>query len=149
MDAILNVFHYAFAGEVRTHIQLDPVRLGGDRSICSAGSHRSGCCTRRSIFGYRIGPVAYLTDHSEIPEESFAQLENLEVLFLDALRHKPHPTHSTVERSLKYVERLRPKRALFTHIAHDLSHARTEELLPENVRLAYDGLHSRGASAAP
>jgi phosphoribosyl 1,2-cyclic phosphate phosphodiesterase len=67
-------------------------------------------------------------------------LEDLDVLFLDALRHKPHPTHSTVEKSLRHVERLKPKRAYFTHICHDLSHERTEGLLPSHVRLAYDGL---------
>ncbi len=93
-----------------------------------------------SIYGYRFGPVAYLTDHSEIPEASLAMLEGLEVLFLDALRHKPHPTHSTVERSLQTVEQLRPVRTYFTHICHDLGHERTEQRLPEHVRLAYDGL---------
>lgn len=92
------------------------------------------------VFGYRLGKLAYLTDHSEIPEESMALLEGLDVLFLDALRHKPHPTHSTVERSLKTAQALAPKRAYFTHISHDLSHARTEETLPPSVRLAYDGL---------
>jgi len=92
------------------------------------------------IYGFRFGSAAYLTDHSEIPEESFKQLEGLDILFLDALRYKPHPTHSTVENSLKIVERLRPKRAFFTHICHDLPHERTNASLPENVRLAYDGL---------
>jgi phosphoribosyl 1,2-cyclic phosphate phosphodiesterase len=67
-------------------------------------------------------------------------LRGLDVLFLDALRHRPHPTHSTVERSLASVEQLAPKRAFFTHICHDLAHARTEETLPPHVRLAYDGL---------
>lgn len=92
------------------------------------------------VFGFRFGPLAYLTDHSEIPPESLDQLRGLDVLFLDALRHKPHPTHSTVDQSLRYVEQLAPKRAFFTHISHDLRHARTEELLPAHVRLAYDGL---------
>lgn len=93
-----------------------------------------------TVFGFRFGAFAYLTDHSEIPEESLEKLRDLDVLFLDALRHKPHPTHSTVQRSLNYVEQLKPKRAFFTHISHDLAHARTEELLPPHVRLAYDGL---------
>ena len=93
-----------------------------------------------TAYGFRIGDFAYLTDHSEIPEESLEKLQNLDVLFLDALRHKPHPTHSTVERSLEYVKILEPKRTWFTHICHDLGHACTEEMLPPNVRLAYDGL---------
>jgi len=92
------------------------------------------------IYGYRFGSAAYLTDHSEIPESSLHQLEGLDILFLDALRHKPHPTHSTVETSLRTVERLRPKRAFFTHICHDLPHEATNATLPRHVRLAYDGL---------
>ncbi len=92
------------------------------------------------IYGYRFGSAAYLTDHSDIPERSFQQLEGLDVLFLDALRHKPHPTHSTVENSLRIVERAQPKRAFFTHICHDLGHEVTNATLPPQVRLAYDGM---------
>ena len=92
------------------------------------------------IYGFRFGEAAYLTDHSDIPEASFRQLRELDVLFLDALRYKPHPTHSTVENSLKIVERLQPKRAFFTHICHDLPHEKTNALLPQNVRLSYDGM---------
>jgi phosphoribosyl 1,2-cyclic phosphate phosphodiesterase len=92
------------------------------------------------IYGYRFGSAAYLTDHSEIPEASTRQLEGLDILFLDALRRKPHPTHSTVENSLRIVERVKPKRAFFTHICHDLGHEATNATLPSNVRLAYDGM---------
>jgi phosphoribosyl 1,2-cyclic phosphate phosphodiesterase len=92
------------------------------------------------IYGYRFGSAAYLTDHSEIPESSLDQLEGLDILFLDALRHKPHPTHSTVKNSLAIVERLKPKRAFFTHICHDLGHEATNATLPRHVRLAYDGM---------
>ena len=92
------------------------------------------------ICGFRFGAAAYLTDFSDIPEESLALLQGLDILFLDALRHKPHPTHSTVENSLALVERLKPQRAFFTHISHDLSHAETNQKLPEHVRLAHDGL---------
>jgi phosphoribosyl 1,2-cyclic phosphate phosphodiesterase len=92
------------------------------------------------VYGYKFGQAAYLTDHSVIPSRSLELLHGLDVLFLDALRHKPHPTHSTVQQSLDYVQRLSPKRAYFTHISHDLPHARTEEMLPPNVRLAYDGM---------
>lgn len=93
-----------------------------------------------SIYGFRFGSAAYLTDHSDIPESSMGCLRGLDVLFLDALRHKPHPTHSTVERSMKTAEMLAPRRVFFTHISHDLPHERTESLLPAHVRLAYDGL---------
>jgi len=71
------------------------------------------------------------------------------VLFLDALRYKPHPTHSTVGRSLETVERLAPRRAFFTHICHDLAHERAESMLPPHVRLAYDGLEILVDGGAP
>jgi phosphoribosyl 1,2-cyclic phosphate phosphodiesterase len=92
------------------------------------------------IIGYRFGSAAYLTDFSEIPYDSFEQLKDLDILFLDALRHKPHPTHSTVDNSLKIVEQLKPKRAFFTHICHDLPHEQTNASLPSHVRLSYDGM---------
>jgi phosphoribosyl 1,2-cyclic phosphate phosphodiesterase len=68
------------------------------------------------------------------------RLGGLDVIFLDALRYKPHPTHSTVDRSVRTVEKLAPGRAFFTHISHDLRHERAESLLPPHIRLAYDGL---------
>ena len=92
------------------------------------------------IYGFRFGSSAYLTDHSDIPEESLNRLEGLDVLFLDALRYKPHPTHSTVEHSLATVARLKPQRAFFTHICHDLPHEKTNAALPANVKLSYDGM---------
>ena len=95
---------------------------------------------RGTVHGFRFGDCAYLTDHSVIPAEAAQQLEGLDVLFLDGLRHNPHPTHSTIEQSLETVARLKPKRAFFTHISHDLSHATVEARLPPHVRLAFDGL---------
>jgi phosphoribosyl 1,2-cyclic phosphate phosphodiesterase len=94
----------------------------------------------QTIYGFRFGGAAYLTDHSEIPESSMALLRDLDVIFLDALRYKPHPTHSTVERSIRTVDQLAPHRAYFTHICHDLGHERAESMLPPHIRLAYDGL---------
>ena len=69
-----------------------------------------------------------------------AMLQGLDVLFLDALRHKPHPTHSTVQRSIETASALQPRRTFFTHICHDLGHQRAESMLPPHIRLAYDGL---------
>jgi phosphoribosyl 1,2-cyclic phosphate phosphodiesterase len=94
----------------------------------------------RTILGYRVGGFAYLTDCSGIPEESWALLEGLDVLVLDALRDRPHPTHFTVAQSLEVVERLRPGRTWFTHLCHDLPHQATNRRLPAGVELAYDGL---------
>lgn len=99
-----------------------------------------------TIFGFRFGTVAYLTDHSEIPESSLDRLRGLDVLFLDALRHRPHPTHSTVEASIETARRVQPRRTYFTHMSHDLGHAATEALLPPGIFLAYDGLEIDVAS---
>ena len=106
-------------------IQITPVRVAHGKGIA---------------YGFRFADCAYLTDHSGIPEESMQRLADLDVLFLDALRHNPHPTHSTVEESLRIVEMLKPKRAFFTHVSHDLMHSTVEARLPQNVHLAYDGL---------
>ncbi len=92
------------------------------------------------ILGFRFGSAAYLTDHSEVPSETLDKLRGLDILFLDALRHKPHPTHSTVEQSLKIAEAVKPRRTFFTHICHDLPHQATNAALPPDVRLAYDGM---------
>ena len=93
-----------------------------------------------TIHGFRFGPAAYLTDFSEIPPHSMDRLRDLDILFLDALRHRPHPTHSTVANSLRLVDELRPRRAFFTHISHDLAHEETNKTFPDHVRLAHDGL---------
>jgi phosphoribosyl 1,2-cyclic phosphate phosphodiesterase len=95
---------------------------------------------RLPVLGFRFGHAAYVTDFSAIPEPTVPLLENLDVLILDALRREPHPAHSTVDQSLNWVERLKPRRAFFTHIAHDLRHEATNAMLPSAVRLAYDGL---------
>jgi riboflavin kinase/FMN adenylyltransferase len=96
------------------------------------------------VLGFRFGPAAYLTDFSSVPDETMALLADLDDLIVDALRDEPHPMHQTVEQAIALVERLKPKRAWFTHIAHDLPHAETNERLRSlampHVQLAYDGL---------
>lgn len=92
------------------------------------------------ILGYRIGNFAYLTDCSAIPDESFDLLGGLEVLVIDGLRFRPHPTHFTIDESIEIAGILRPKRAFLTHIAHDVDHKIVSEMLPPEVFLAYDGL---------
>jgi len=92
------------------------------------------------IYGYRFGSAAYLTDFSTIPRSSYALLQDLDVLILDGLRHKPHPTHSTVENSIRIADELGAKRVFFTHICHDLAHEETNAALPPHARLSYDGL---------
>jgi len=96
------------------------------------------------VLGYRFGRGAYLTDFGSLPDSSLSLLEDLDVLIIDALRDIPHPMHQTVDQALALIERLKPRQAWFTHIAHDLPHAETNERLRKlglkNVGLAYDGL---------
>lgn len=94
----------------------------------------------RTIFGYRIGSFAYLTDCSAIPDESWELLSGVRTLILDALRERPHPTHLSLSEATAIAERLGPSRAYFTHMCHDLPHAATCARLPPGVELAYDGL---------
>jgi phosphoribosyl 1,2-cyclic phosphate phosphodiesterase len=95
---------------------------------------------RTPILGLRFGSFAYLTDCSAIPDESWPLVTGVDTLVIDALRHKPHPTHFTVAEALVAVERIAPRRAYFTHMCHDLPHAETCARLPAGVELAYDGL---------
>lgn len=97
-----------------------------------------------NVLGFRFGRAAYLTDFSEIPESSIPLLQDLDELIIDALRDTPHPMHQTVEQALAVINRLKPRRAWFTHIAHELPHAATNERLRSagyhHVQLGYDGL---------
>ena len=144
LDSIRRVFRYAFEGEpkqtsiprLKLHsIDDEPFELFGLKITPLRVIHGEA-----EILGFRFGRAAYITDQSNIPEPTKEKLRDLDVLFLDALRHKPHPTHSTVAQALKWVEELKPRRAYLTHICHDLGHARTEAALPAGVQLAYDGL---------
>ncbi|NQW04372.1 MAG: MBL fold metallo-hydrolase [Acidobacteria bacterium] len=94
----------------------------------------------RPVLGFRIGRFAYLTDCNRIPDETMAQLEGLEVLVLDALRRKKHPTHFSLDEAVVVARRVRARQTLFTHCCHDLGHAETCASLPEGITLAYDGL---------
>jgi phosphoribosyl 1,2-cyclic phosphate phosphodiesterase len=141
---IRRVFAYAFQDEPtessRPRLDLhvldgSPFPLFGREFVPIRLNHGRG-----TVYGFRFGRAAYLTDHSAIPEESKALLQDLDVLFLDALRRRPHPTHTTLDQAIEIVNELKPRRAFFTHMAHDLSHAETEESLPPHIRLAYDGL---------
>ncbi len=152
LASIRRVFKYAFETDgamtavphLATHIiDGSPIDLYGLRFTPIPILHG-----KTPVLGFRFAGAAYLTDHSEIPPESAAQLHDLDVLFLDALRYKPHPTHSTVEKSIETVAQLNPRRAFFTHICHDLLHERAEAALPPHIRLAYDGLELTVEDAA-
>lgn len=143
MDSIRRIYKYIFdqtypyggIAKLEPHLIESPFELFGERVIPLPVLHGN-----LPVLGFRIRDFAYITDFSEIPEPTPDLLKGLDVLVLDALRHKPHPTHSTVENSLAWVERLKPRRAFFTHIAHELAHEETNATLPQHVQLAFDGL---------
>lgn len=92
------------------------------------------------VLGFRVGNVAYCTDTSEIPVESWSKLEGLDVLILDALRATPHVTHMSLEQAVETSEKLGAKQVYFTHISHGLEHDATNASLPDHMQLAHDGL---------
>jgi phosphoribosyl 1,2-cyclic phosphate phosphodiesterase len=92
------------------------------------------------VLGFRIGRLAYCTDVSFMPEASFEMLEGLDVLVIDALEYREHPTHFSIPQALEVIARVKPRRALLTHIAHSVSHRLVNGQLPAGVELAYDGM---------
>jgi phosphoribosyl 1,2-cyclic phosphate phosphodiesterase len=90
--------------------------------------------------GFRFGNLAYSPDLSDVPETSVAFLLGLDVWVLDALRFTPHPSHFHVKRALEWVERLKPKRAILTHMTTDLDYDVLLSELPEGIQPAYDGM---------
>ncbi len=146
-SAIERIFDYTFRVENRypTSARVEVHRIDPEPG---SGTELFGACFRRvpvlhgrqEITGYRFGAAAYLTDMSDIPPQSVPLLQDLDVLVLDALRRDPHPSHSHLERSIAFVDQLKPRRAFFTHLSHDLDHELTEASLPPHIRLAYDGL---------
>lgn len=95
---------------------------------------------RLEVFGYRLGAFAYLTDCNRIPEESWALLDGVETLILDALRYKPHPTHFSIAEAVAVARRIGARRTYLTHLNHDVDYRTPAEPLPDGVELAYDGL---------
>lgn len=141
---IRRIFDYAFDNRVHTsHVPQLQVNLIAEEPFDVLGLRFEPIPVfhgKAVVLGFRFGNVAYLTDHSEIPESSMEKLQGLDVLFLDALRHKPHPTHSTLAASVATAQRLRAGRTYFTHMCHDIGHAENEATLPPGMFLSYDGL---------
>lgn len=93
------------------------------------------------ILGYRIGPVAYITDMLTLPPESYEVLEGVKVLIMNALRTEEHYSHQTLDQALENVRILKPERCFLIHMSHAMGfHAEVDSRLPPNVHLAYDGL---------
>ncbi|MGI2032030.1 MBL fold metallo-hydrolase [Rhizobium panacihumi] len=90
--------------------------------------------------GFRIGDVAYCSDVSDFPAESIDRLGGLDMLIIDALQYKPHPSHLSLEQALEWIERLAPQRAILTHMHTPLDYDAVMSVTPDNVEPAYDGL---------
>jgi riboflavin kinase/FMN adenylyltransferase len=146
-DVLRRAFAYVFDGRpqvstipiVTLHEAKAPFELLGTTFTPIPLVHGS-----MEVLGFRFGRAAYLTDFSSVPDSSLALLTDLDDLILDALRDVPHPMHQTVDQALALIKKLNPRHAWFTHIAHELPHAETNERLRKlgysNVHLAYDGL---------
>jgi phosphoribosyl 1,2-cyclic phosphate phosphodiesterase len=143
--AIARCFDYAFAeprpGEkvFRPHLlrrMIDgPFQIGGVRWLPIPLLHGD-----MPVLGFRVGRLAYCTDVNQIPDSSFELLKDLEVLVLDALQHRRHSTHFSVEESIEAARRIGAGQTWFTHIGHALGHEATNAALPGNMKLAHDGL---------
>lgn len=93
------------------------------------------------VYGFRINEFAYLTDLKTLPDESMKKLKGVKYLIIEALMHKPHISHLNVEEALAIINEIKPEKAWFTHINHNLGlHQELVETLPGNVEPAYDGM---------
>jgi phosphoribosyl 1,2-cyclic phosphate phosphodiesterase len=141
------VFYYIF--EAR-HIggglpQIIPHSLEGDFEVCGLKVTQLPVIHGQSeVTGYRFSDgssdLAFITDCKLIPEETITRMRGLDLLIIDALRYRPHPTHLHLAQTLAYIAELKPRHALLTHISHDIAHANASRHLPDGVELAYDGL---------
>jgi phosphoribosyl 1,2-cyclic phosphate phosphodiesterase len=95
---------------------------------------------QEKVTAYRFDKLAYVTDVSQIPQDSMDKLMGLDILIIDALRNIPHEKHFSIEQAISIVSILKPKQTFFTHIAHDIEHEETNNVLPSGIKLAYDGL---------
>lgn len=146
IEQVRNFFPYCFA-EVKypgvPNLELHTIEASAVMQVCGIDVqpilHYHG---RIPILGYRIGPLAYITDMSRIEQQELEKLRGVELLVMNALRYsKPHGSHQTVLEALRIVDYLKPKKTYFTHLMHHIGlHAKIEKCLPDNVFLGYDGL---------
>ena len=90
--------------------------------------------------GFRFGDIAYSTDVNEFPEESFEMLKGVKVWIVDCLRYYWAPTHSHLDMTLRWINRVKPKLAILTHMAHDIDYNEIIKIIPKNVIPAFDGM---------
>lgn len=113
-----------------------PFRVGPVEVVPFVQNHGFGSTTT----GYRIGDMAYSTDVVDLPEDAWAALEGIRLWIVDALREEPHQTHAHLEKTLGWIERLRPARAVLTHMNHTMDYETVRRRCPPGVEPGYDGL---------
>ena len=130
---------YRGVPEIRLH-EIDshePFTVKGVEIIPIAGKHSD----RFEVTGYRIGPLAYMTDFKKLCDGEIEKLRGVEVLVINALRFKAHDSHFNVEEAMEIIREVKPRKAYLTHLSHEIGlHATSSERLSEGVELAYDGL---------
>ena len=142
LAALQDRFHYAFGDPDSPYPAiLEPHRIDGpltvgDLDITPFAQDHGGVAT----LGLRFGPIAYSTDVVALDAAAFAALAGVETWIVAALRPEPHPTHAHVEQVLEWIERVRPKRAVLTHMTAQLDYATLAATLPAGVEPAHDGL---------
>jgi phosphoribosyl 1,2-cyclic phosphate phosphodiesterase len=136
-------FGYIFNGQVypgkpdlTLHVVTAPFEVVGRAVVPLTVPHGE----RTRVTAFRVGRLGYVTDASAVPSAVREQLRGLDVLVLNALRHRPHPTHLCLEEALEIVADVKPRQAYFVHVAHDLMHATVNASLPASAQIAYDGL---------
>lgn len=117
------------------HELVGPVRIGDIDVVPIEQDH--GYST---TLGFRMGGFAYSTDVVQLSESAFAALENLDLWIVDGLRATPHPTHSHIGQTLAWIARLRPKRAILTHMNETVDYESLARTLPAGIEPGYDGL---------
>jgi phosphoribosyl 1,2-cyclic phosphate phosphodiesterase len=148
LAVLRRVFAFAFDGENRfpgyihpvAHEVTGPLRLGKTELIPMLVPHGR---VQTSAFLFMRGGrklAAYFPDCKAVPPEARERIAGVEVLILDALRRKEHPTHMNVEEALAVALDVKPRETWLTHLSHDLAHSELEAELPPQVRVAYDGL---------
>ena len=119
----------------RGHVIDGPFRVGAVEIVPFRQIHG-----RIFSLGFRFGDIAYSTDLNDLPEESFEALEGVRLWIVDALRYREHPTHAHLSRTLDWIARLRPERAILIHMSNQLDYETLRRELPEGVEPGYDGL---------
>ena len=141
LEVLKKRFDYIFKSQlgypaiVEPNIIDGPFRVGGIDVIPFVQEH--GPITS---LGFRFGNIAYSTDLNGIPDKAKEVLQDLDVWIVDALRYKPHPTHPHLEMTLAWIEELKPKRAILTHMTWDMDYDTLVKELPKGVEPGYDGL---------